>query len=101
MFASFPGAVPFGCEFGPRCGIRDGEGEDIGRGVVGSCEADSPSVCFFIAGNAPEFCLFAGQFAPETRGFEDRGGKFEVDTVGPLAPAFPRCCLVNGPLVDC
>ena len=100
VVASLAGAGPFVGRFVPRCGIREGEGEDIGRGVVGSCEAESPSVCFFIAGNVPEFCLVVGQFAPESGALEDIGGRFEVDTFGPAAPAPPRCCLVPGPLAD-
>ena len=97
IVASFAGADPFGCIFVPRCGINDGEGEDIGRGVVGICEGASPSVCFFIAGKTPEFCLVAGQFAPETGALEGTDDGL-ADIVGPPAPAVPRCCLVTEPL---
>lgn len=101
MVASFAGADPFGCKFVPRCGIKGGVGEGMGRGVTGSCEAASPSVCFFMAGKVPEFCLVAGQFAAETWALEDVGGKFEVDAFGVPVPIFPRCCLASGPLPCC
>ena len=101
MLTLFAGAGPLTGKFVPRCGIREDGGEDIGRGVVGNCEADSPSVCFLIAGKLPEFCFEAGQFAPDTVALEGAGGRFDVDTPGPAAPALPRCCLVIDPLPDC
>jgi hypothetical protein len=71
----------------------------MGRGVLGNCEADSPSVCFFTVGRLPEFCFEMGQLDPEIWG--GAGGKFDVDTVGPTVGLVPRCCLVIDPLPDC
>jgi hypothetical protein len=101
MAASCAAADPFAGMFVPRCGIRDGEGEDKGRGVVGGCEGDSPSVCFFAEGNVPECCFEADQFTPETGGLEGAGGRLVADRVWPKPPAFPRCCLATCPLPGC
>src|SRR5579872_5964947 len=65
MVMSFAGAGPLVCKFGPRGGIREDGADDSGRGVLGSCEAESPSVCFLTVGRLPEFCFEMGQFAPE------------------------------------
>jgi hypothetical protein len=101
MVTSFAGAGPPVGVFAPRCGIREDDGQDIGRGVVGNCGAESPSVCFLITGKLPECCFVADQFAPESADLEGAGGGFDADTPGPAAPALPRCCLVIDPLPDC
>lgn len=97
MVTSFGNTCLFVSKFVPRCGIREEGGGDTGRGVTGNWEADSPSVCFFIAGRLPEFCFKPGQFDPEIGVLA--GCWFCVDTVGPTVGALARCCFANGPLL--
>jgi hypothetical protein len=98
VVTSFVDNGPLVCKFAPRCGIKEDGVDDNGRGVLGSCEAESPSVCFFTVGRLPEFCFEMGQFAPEIEVLADC--EFGVDTVGPTSDALPRCCFAIDPPPD-